>query len=342
MNWTIEDPYFEITSQCNLLCKHCYNASSSKNHVQLSRKNILECLNFFSIKGVKNLSISGGEPLIHIDIKEILHDAHERNFQILLATNGTLLSKEIIEKICEYVSYYQVSVDGDKLSHELIRGKGSYEMAWKGIRQLCIAGLQKRTRLRMTISRYNYDKISTLIENAAAEGLGAVHFSVVRGQGRAKRKFEDLLRMPDESLIALYYEINSLRCKYKGIIDISPLTVDGGECTLLKENPVIRPRIDARGDIYPCEGYTDPIFRLGNLNEGLPMVFSDDRVLLYLNQLKEMRQKSKKCNDCIWSKITCLRGCPAEAHSLGNDIGTDGLCGVRKAIWRNRLTVSRE
>ena len=337
MNWMIQAPYLELTSQCNLCCRHCYNSSSSENTAQLSKETILTCLEFFSRNGVQDLSVSGGEPLLHPDVVDILHDAHERGFRTLLATNGTLLSRELVKHIRPYVTYYQISVDGNKLAHEAVRGPGSYEAAFRGVHQLCAEGLQKQTRLRMTISHSNCDSIPYLIEEAARLGLEAVHFSIIRSQGRANKNFEELFQLSDERLIALYHEVRELCRQYKGIIEISRLTVDGGECTLLKEKAVIRPRIDTSGDIYPCEGYLDPAFRLGTLDEGLSVVFSDERILPYIDRLNQIRSQSMECDNCYWGKFFCLRGCPAEAHRLGNDAGTDGLCGVRKAIWNGRL-----
>ena len=337
MNWKIQEPYLEITSKCNLHCRHCYNSSSSENTAHLSRETISTCLEYFSNNNVLDLTISGGEPLLHPDIVNILQDAHERGFRTLLATNGTLLSEELVKHIQPYVMYYQISVDGNKPTHEAMRGTGSYEAAFRGVYRLCAEGLQKQTRLRMTISHTNSDSIPYLIEEAAHLGLEAVHFSIIRSQGRANENYKDSFQLSDKRLIALYHEVRELRRQYKGILEISRLTVDGGECTLLKEDPVVRPRIDTSGDIYPCEGYLDPAFRLGTLDEGLPVVFSDERILSYIDRLTQNRSQSTECDNCYWSKVLCLRGCPAEAHRLGNDAGTDGLCNVRRAIWNGRL-----
>lgn len=337
MNWTIQIPYLEIASKCNLHCKHCYNNSTAENTLLLSRKTILTCLEFFEGMGVRDLSISGGEPLLHPDVVDILRDAHERGFRTLLATNGTLLSEELVKRISPYVRYYQISVDGDKPAHEAVRGAGSYEAAFRGIGQLCSQGLQKRTRLRMTISRINYNSIPRLIEEAVRLELEAVHFSVVRSQGRAEENFEEALRLSDQCLVQLYQEVRTLRRQYKGVIDISRLDVDGGECGLLKDDAVIKPRIDVYGNVYPCEGYLDSESGLGNLKEGLSTVFSDKRVRGYIDRLKQVRSQASECAACYWGKFICSRGCPAEAHRLGNDAGTDGLCKVRKAIWKGRL-----
>lgn len=342
MKWMIQAPYLEITSQCNLHCRHCYNSSSAESTAQLSRKTILACLDFFSHNGVQDLTISGGEPLLHPEVGGILQDAHEQGLKTLLATNGTLLSKELVKYIRPYVTYYQISVDGDKPTHEMVRGSGSYEAAFRGVRQLCAEGLQKRIRLRMTISRTNSDSIPYLLEEAANLELGAVHFSLIRSQGRASKNFTESFQLSDERLVALYRKVRELRRQYKGILEISHLTVDGGECTLLKKEPVIRPRIDSSGNIFPCEGYLDPAFRLGSLDEELQIVFSDERVLSYVDRLSQIRSQSTECDNCYWGKFLCLRGCPAEAHHLGNDTGTDGLCNVRKAIWNERLHSKRK
>ena len=68
---------WEITSQCNMLCKHCCSNSSSQNHPlnefvfsnqKLLKRRINEMVSF----GIREFYISGGEPFLVKNIFTIL------------------------------------------------------------------------------------------------------------------------------------------------------------------------------------------------------------------------------------------------------------------------------
>lgn len=337
MNWTMQAPYIEVTAQCNLSCKHCYNKASPYRPEYITREIILKCLDFFAENNVSTVSISGGEPFLHPNIKQVLIDAYDRKLKTLVATNGTLLTNRVINEIKEYVDYFQISIDGSPEKHDLLRGAGSYEAAIQGVRLLCAQGLQKRTRFRMTISNKNIDSIVYVVEKAVQLGLEAVQFSTIRKQGRAEKYYEDNFQMNSEQLLFAYNLVCKLKQEYQGIIDIGRLTVDGGECTLLRDDIVLRPRIDSKGDIYPCEGFLDPDYKLGSVSEDLCEVFSDDRVSTCRSRLMQIQSRASVCKRCFWKNFICFGGCPAEALIANNQNGTDGLCEIRESIWRNRI-----
>lgn len=338
MSWTLDEPYVEITSLCNLGCTFCYNSSGVNNKHILGLGVLEKCFSYFSKSGIKSISISGGEPLMHPDIINILKRCKYYQFRTLLATNGTLLDNTLISEIMDCVDYYQISIDGDSKTHCDIRGKESYNKAIKGIESLHNLGLSNRTRLRMTISKKNISCIEHLISLGLHYELEAVQFSIVRRQGRAKEKYDNEFSIDDDLLYDAFVEINEFRKKYKDKINIGRLEVDGGSCSLTNDNTVIKPKIDSRGIIFPCHGFSLEEHSLGNLSEGLEKVFSLSRINSYLDILKNTREECKECNRCFWNKVLCKRGCPAQAYSWSGDIrGVDGLCGVRNKIWRDYI-----
>lgn len=338
MDWILDEPYIEITARCNLQCTHCYNASSIVKKDELNLNQIESCLRFFQSKKIKNISISGGEPLVHHNIVGILKLCNAYEMRVLLATNGILLTEDMINSIQQYVSLYQISIDGDKESHNKIRGERNFEKAQIGIRNLCNAGLNKITRLRMTISSQNYLTINTIINLAIGYGLEAVQFSTVRKQGRAANEFNEVYALSDQIKYDIYNQVEELRRKHKNLLNISRLGFDGGECGLINEPASIKPRIDSIGNIYPCHGFSDSQYCLGSLQSGVENVFSDENITHFLNDIKAARENVLECKRCIWKKSLCKSGCPAQSyylHGIIND--TDGLCNVRRKIWKDRL-----
>ena len=62
--------------------------------------------------GIKQVTISGGEPLCSNNFIEILRYMHDRNLRIILHTNGLGIDEKIAEKISKYVSRVSLALDG--------------------------------------------------------------------------------------------------------------------------------------------------------------------------------------------------------------------------------------
>jgi radical SAM protein with 4Fe4S-binding SPASM domain len=122
-----------ITERCNLNCAHCY--LGEKRQKDLGIGLIEKALDEFSPNGLKVL-ITGGEPLLHRDFWQVLELASRYPVRIELLSNGTLITGEITKRLSEYVHTVQISLDGMKRGHELLRGKGSFEGAVQGIRNV--------------------------------------------------------------------------------------------------------------------------------------------------------------------------------------------------------------
>lgn len=120
----------QITTGCNLMCRHCYLGPS---HVtELTLKTIRGILNEFQEMQGLRLLITGGEPLIHTKFKEINRLLPGYAFRKVLFTNGVLLSEELVESL--NVNEIQVSIDGIETGHDALRGKGTFRKAMRGLR----------------------------------------------------------------------------------------------------------------------------------------------------------------------------------------------------------------
>lgn len=108
--------YIEITDRCNLKCKHCFANAQQKNKNFLSYSEIVNIYKQLENVGVIYVNISGGEPLLHPEIFDIISYASKQPYNTCLLTNGILWNEEKIAKLKESDPdnniYIQLSLDG--------------------------------------------------------------------------------------------------------------------------------------------------------------------------------------------------------------------------------------
>ncbi len=112
---------FHITSACSLDCKLCVNLMPRFKEKKLARHIPLEQIKreisaVFSIYDyIEDVTISGGEPLLHPDVTEVIAFcmSYEKQFHVLrVFTNGTIPPKQrLLEQITEYGGKLQLVVD---------------------------------------------------------------------------------------------------------------------------------------------------------------------------------------------------------------------------------------
>jgi len=120
-----------ITERCNLNCAHCYLGKKGKKDLELSL--IKKALAEFSPNGLK-LLITGGEAPLHKKFWEVAEIASKYPIRVELLSNGTLITPTVAEKLSKYVHSVQISLDGLKEGHEILRGPGSFENTINGIK----------------------------------------------------------------------------------------------------------------------------------------------------------------------------------------------------------------
>lgn len=102
-----------VTRRCNLSCGYCTEFDHESPPVPLEElKTRIDALHRL---GVVNISLLGGEPLMHPDLLEIVEYAN-RESQVSITTNGFLLQKELIDQLNgSGLSNLQISIDALKI-----------------------------------------------------------------------------------------------------------------------------------------------------------------------------------------------------------------------------------
>jgi len=206
---------WDFTHKCNLACKHCYSNSGAVQEDELSTEQALGVVDQLADAGVTALAFSGGEPLIRRDFFQIARYASDRGLYVSLASNGTLLTKENVQKIKEAkVNYIDVSIDGASAkTHDDFRGvPGTFNKALAGLKNCVEADLC--VCIATTVGKNNMEELPAIID--LAEEIQAERFTYFNfiPTGRGKSHFDQDLS-PQEREKVLGYLLNrmSTGCK---------------------------------------------------------------------------------------------------------------------------------
>ena len=96
--------------RCNLDCGYCNEYDDVSKPVPIEE--MKRRLDRLADMGTSVITISGGEPLMHPELEEIIRHTRERGMIAGMITNGFLLSKERIRTLNEAgLEHLQISID---------------------------------------------------------------------------------------------------------------------------------------------------------------------------------------------------------------------------------------
>ena len=226
----------QITSKCNLHCRHCLWSEFPITELNYDRIKII--LSDFKKLGGFLIGITGGEPLLHKDIFKILEFCRNLDFQITVSTNGLLINNQTINNFKRSkIARIIVSVDGSKESHEYIRGKNTFKKTINNIKSMIRNNIE--VAVRMMYYEKNipyYRRFRDFCQNL---GVKSLITAPVTNMGRANRNKELLL---SKEKLKQYYN-----CGYDQSIFPKECNLKIA-CRVGKESIYI----SSEGDVYPC------------------------------------------------------------------------------------------
>jgi radical SAM protein with 4Fe4S-binding SPASM domain len=169
--------FWEVTKGCNLRCIHCRaTATELMSPNDLPTGKALNIISQIADFGNPILVLSGGEPLYRADIFELAEYATSRGLRVALATNGTLVTKEVAGKIKKAgIKRVSISLDGsDAATHDSFRGiPGAFDAAVYGMRNLQEVGVS--VQINTTIAKHNAHQLPAVLDLARNLGADALH-----------------------------------------------------------------------------------------------------------------------------------------------------------------------
>jgi MoaA/NifB/PqqE/SkfB family radical SAM enzyme len=172
----ISTPICHIIQNCNSPCRVC-DCWTTKGRV-FHPLNVLERL-FIKLKDikVKSIMISGGEPLMHPDIEDIIDLLNQLKIDIELNTNGLLLNKHpwLTKKdLMDIV----VSIDGiTKNDYYEIRGVNKLDKVISNVQHIKKINPNQSIGSRITLTKYTLLNIQDSIEFMIESGFNYIGFS---------------------------------------------------------------------------------------------------------------------------------------------------------------------
>jgi heme d1 biosynthesis radical SAM protein NirJ len=195
---------WNLIRRCNLTCEHCYSISTDRDFPgELSTSEVYAVMDDLKAFGVPVLILSGGEPLLRPDIRDIALRAKNMGFYVGLSSNGTLIDAENIDRIAAVgFDYIGISLDGIEATHDKFRRRaGAYARSLNAIRLCRDAGI--RIGVRFTLTQHNEHDLPALLDLMEREAVDKFYLSHLNyaGRGNVNRKhdaiFETTRRVMD-------------------------------------------------------------------------------------------------------------------------------------------------
>lgn len=269
-----------------------------------------------------DVAFSGGEPLLHPNIFELVSHAKRIGLRAGLSTNGYTVTLRTLEKLIKAgLDRLQVSLDGIESTHDQIRGGGAFQHAVKAINLSVASGLP--TNCCFTAMKTNYLELGEVIDFVARIGVVGFNLSKLVPTGRGEY---DQCLTPDMSEKVLNCLL-SFRQLYPGIRFTSHLA---GLCEYDSQSLESKGFIGCQagiyiacvlvnGDVTPCVLF--PLV-IGNLLETpFKTIWKNSSEI---NLLKS-RELSGLCGGC--DMLHKCGGCRASALYVSKDyLAEDPLC----------------
>lgn len=280
-----------------------------------------------------SVDIVGGEPLLRLDIALAMTKILvENNILVKIITNGMVLSNyDSASKIAKLLvgkkHNIQISLDGDKDTHNFLRPNVDFDHVMKAIKNISSLGLT--FGINLTVNKHNYEKVEEVVEMLAKYDPAYIMF----GPLQISKKNVELCReimISEEQENALRLLVKKLSEKHKTI----NMKYD-------KEEPIYNTDatpVGAKKAYHRCTGFIEEMTIMPNgritscLRATAYKEFQGESITDYQGNLKCLWRDSiiaqkyrgipvrGKCKDCEYNQ-QCNMGCPLETYVIDGVFG---------------------
>lgn len=303
----IENVSLEITRKCNLRCKHCYSNSGIKRENELTFEEIKELIDDLAATGVLNITLTGGEPLLHPDIFDILQYIRSKPLSCIILTNGTLITKEVVTCLKNMgVLGVAISIDGATAeTNDSFRGvPKSFERAVHAIKMLQAAGIP--IRCNISIHKGNLHEFSGILNLLDQLHITGYRLRPISYSGRAEES--DIFVIPEDF-------VNVLK-------KLRQYEIDHGEEVQRKHthDPRIRNcgiglgtiAITSNGNVVPCPPFPEDVSQDNIRETPIAEIWNNSP---FLNKVRRISAfENDTCKTCDHVTV-CKGGCIADVYA---------------------------
>ena len=273
---------------CNNNCVHCVISEQRENSLKLHNRDNRTTEEIFSeiLKGKENgctsIIITGGEPTLRSDFKEIVQFAKENGFYVLLQSNGRLFSNKVfLDSVKNYIDMYMIALHGSTaLIHDkIIQSENGFKQVVLALKNL--VEIDAKIGVKVVISNYNKDDLFNILKFVYELGIKYVNIAFPHINGNAQKNFE--------LVVPRYNEIKSELIK----------------CIVFAEN-----NSDFFLDfeqVLPClfeNEYKVKYFSDLRFSNNLGFVNQmDEGEMIWTEVRKKSKRKNLKCKSCVYDNF---------------------------------------
>ena len=211
---------FSVTNACNAACDFC---GFARNKMLIEPRRYVDpddfelALPILYRRGIRSMTLQGGEPLMHPDIVELVSLVASAGMQCGLITNGWFLPRYISPLADAGLRRLEVSIDSaDLVEHEKNRGLGGLtKRLVEGFRHAHAYGLPVVASVTMN-RLVRYDMLPEMLKSL---GFDAVAFSYPRREplgstSLAYDRLSHLIDLDRDEILAAIGEIARLKNRF--------------------------------------------------------------------------------------------------------------------------------
>lgn len=282
-----------VTYRCNARCTMCnrYKAPSRPDEE-------------ISIETIKKLppmyftNITGGEPFIRTDLKDIVRELYKKSDRIVISTNG-FFTDRIIDLCKEFPNIgIRISIEGLEQTNNEIRGlPDGFNRGYKTLQELVKMGM-KDVGFGMTVQDKNAPDLVPLYKKSEELGMefatASLHNSFYFVEAKNIIKDRMMVAQNFEDLINVLLNTNSPKKWFRAYFNHGLINYIFGQKRLLPCDMAFDTFfIDPYGDVMPCNGTKDKEV-MGNLNN------QTWEELWNSKEAENVRKKVRCCDRNCW------------------------------------------
>lgn len=302
----LTDIQIEILTGCNERCVHCYIPNAEKNKCMLMPdKMVCSIIDQFKVLGGKNITLSGGEPLLHPDLCKMINYCTLNNLQVGVFSNLTLLDDNITSALLDSnISAVQTSLYSmnPNVHDGITKVPGSFAKTLYGIKKLKGKGIN--VQIACPVMNVNKEGLSELVDFAVSNDINLRLNSQLIAQNNGDDTFVkgnrlslmqnkellcELMTNHAEYVIHHLFELSDLD---SALINDPQKTCESSICSAGKNSC----SISVSGNVNPCPSWVGCV--LGNVfASSLSDIWNGSARLKHLRHFN--KQKSyPECLEC--------------------------------------------
>ncbi|TYC53826.1 radical SAM protein [Rhodobacterales bacterium] len=334
--------FLELTSKCNLRCKHCYMEGGLAKKHETPFIRYAEAIEEFAALGGTDLTLSGGEPLLFPGWLALAEIAAGAGLRTSLMTNGTYLTPHVLNELRQLDIAVGLGLDGvTEDSHDMNRGRGSYREVMAAFELLKSTRHQHNAVICFSPLKHSVYDLPAIIDMMLENGFPRLYVSLMETRGRAKY-FQDRIGLTKNQRLWLLNYLFDAYMEHAGRLDIevthhtdifSQLLTGQSAKRLKAQSQTLR--IASDGDAFISAYMGAEEHCIGNLNtESVAGIMRSEAVNALFAELGVRQVQMAKCASCPFSTI-CDGGTAGLAYSLhGSFLEPDDYCDARIELFK--------